>query len=163
MTGFGRGVAEHATVDVRAVNHRFLDLKLRGEPVAPGTEEAIGARVRGAIERGSIVVSIRLVREGAGGPRIDEAAARAAHAALAQLARELGTAPPELALVLAQPGVVAAPEANRDGDGPAILAALDAALAELGRMRAAEGVTLARELTARLAELAGRRDAIARL
>ena len=39
MTGFGRGVAEHAglraTVDVRAVNHRFLDLKLRGAQVAP--------------------------------------------------------------------------------------------------------------------------------
>src|SRR5579871_4193439 len=163
MTGFGRGVAHHATVDVRAVNHRFLDLKLRGEPIAPATEEAIGARVRGAIERGAIVVSIHLAREGDAGPRIDEAAARAAHAALSQLAKQLGTEPPGLALVLAQPGVVAAPEADREGDAPAILAALDGALAEAGRMRAAEGETLARELAARLAELAARRDAIAKL
>ena len=52
MTGFGRGVAEHgkarATVDVRAVNHRFLDLKLRGA-LAPALEDAIGTRVRAAI------------------------------------------------------------------------------------------------------------------
>ncbi|HTR53917.1 MAG TPA: DUF1732 domain-containing protein [Kofleriaceae bacterium] len=167
MTGFGRGVAERggvrATVDIRAVNHRFLDLKLRGEPVAPATEDAIGARVRGAIERGSVVIAIHLARESDARSRIDEAAARAAHAQLSALAKQLGTAPPELGLVLAQPGVVAAAEATRDSDAPAILAALDPALVELARMRAAEGGTLARELAARVAELATLRENIARL
>ena len=167
MTGYGRGVAERggvrATVDVRAVNHRFLDLKLRGEPLAPATEDAIGARVRGAIERGAVVVAIHLARESDARSRIDEAAARAAHAHLAALAEQLGTAPPELGLVLAQPGVVAAAEATRESDAPAILAALDPAIVELRRMRVAEGATLARELAARLTELAANRDKIAKL
>ena len=113
MTGFGRGVAERgglrATVDIRAVNHRFLDLKLRGAAIAPPLEEAVAARVRAAIDRGSVAVSIHVVREGAGsGMRIDRDAAQRAYTALAELASHLGVAGPELALVLAQPGVIVA-------------------------------------------------------
>src|SRR5690606_28475861 len=132
MTGFGRGVAEHggtrATVDVRTVNHRFLDIKLRGS-LAPALEEAIGSRVRAAIERGSVAVSVHVARAAASAAvRIDADAARAAHEQLAELARMLGTPGPDLALVLAQPGVVVAVEdASRDdSEQPAVLAALDA-------------------------------------
>ncbi len=50
MTGYGRGVAEQdgrrATVEVRAVNHRFLDLKLRGASVAPSLEADHRPRAR---------------------------------------------------------------------------------------------------------------------
>src|SRR5437762_1976956 len=72
MTGFGRGVAEQAglraTVDIRAVNHRFLDLKLRGAALAPAVEEAVNAKIRAAIERGSVTVSINVARSAPGGP-----------------------------------------------------------------------------------------------
>ena len=169
MTGFGRGVAEHgrtrATVDVRAVNHRFIDLKLRG-PLAPAVEDAIGARVRAAIERGAVTVSVHLVRDrGAGATRIDHDAARAAHAQLGELARTLGVAGPDLGLVLAQPGVVVTSdeEPRDDADAPAVLAALDAALTQLAGMRDGEGQALARELLARLDELAGLRATLERL
>ncbi|HEY5951191.1 MAG TPA: YicC/YloC family endoribonuclease [Kofleriaceae bacterium] len=169
MTGFGRGVAEHgrtrATVDVRAVNHRFLDLKLRGA-LAPAVEDAIGSRVRGAIERGAVTVSVHLVREGGSGTtRIDQAVARNAHQQLSELARVLGTPGPDLALVLAQPGVVVQveDEARDDSDTPAVLAALDAALAQLTVMREGEGVALARELVARLDELAALRATFEKL
>jgi uncharacterized protein (TIGR00255 family) len=168
MTGFGRGVAERgqtrATVDVRAVNHRFLDLKLRGA-LAPSLEDAISTRVRGAIERGAVTVSVHLVREGSGGTRIDQAAAHAAHQQLTELARVLGTAGPDLALVLAQPGVVVETETDsrEDGDSPAVLAALDAALAQLTAMREGEGKALARDLLARLDELAALRESLAKL
>jgi uncharacterized protein (TIGR00255 family) len=160
MTGFGRGVAEHggarATIDVRAVNHRFLDLKLRGGPVAPATEEQIGARVRAALERGAVTVAVHVTRTTAPATtRIDPAAARAAHDALAELARSLGTTGPDLALVLAQPGVVIAADDDRGDDGAgAVLAGLDAALAQLATMRDAEGAALARDLSARFDELA---------
>jgi len=169
MTGFGRGVAEHgktrATVDVRSVNHRFLDLKLRGQ-LAPALEEAIGTRVRGAVERGSITVSVHLVRDASGSAmRVDQDAARAAHQQLAELARTLGMPGPDLALVLAQPGVVVAVEdASRDeADAPAVLAALDAALVQLAAMRDGEGQALARELLARIDELAALRTMLERL
>src|SRR4051794_3680697 len=111
MTGFGRGVAEQggtrATVDLRAVNHRFFDLKLRGAPLPPAVEDALGQRLRTALERGSVVASIHLANEAGGVARLDPSAARAAHARLAHLATELGLPPPDLALVLHQPGVVA--------------------------------------------------------
>jgi uncharacterized protein (TIGR00255 family) len=169
MTGFGRGVAEHgrtrATVDIRAVNHRFLDLKLRGA-LAPALEDAIGTRVRAAVERGAVTVSVHLAREaGAGATRIDQAAARSAHQQLTDLARVLGTAGPDLALVLAQPGVVitADEDPRDDSDTPAVLAALDGALDQLKAMREGEGQALARELLARIDELTALRTTLERL
>lgn len=164
MTGFGRGVAEHAgtrvAVDIRSVNHRFLDLKLRGS-LAPALEEAISQRVRAAVERGSISVQIH-VAHGAGTAKVDVAAAGAANVQLAEVARTLGLPGPDLALVLAHPGVVIT---RGDDDLPqaSILAATDAALAQLQQMRDAEGDALARELTARLAELASLKEQIAAL
>jgi uncharacterized protein (TIGR00255 family) len=160
MTGFGRGVGEHAgvraTVDLRSVNHRFLDLKLRAQ-IAPSLEDQVATKIRGSVERGSISVAVNLVRpQGASSARIDEAAAQRAHAALSTLATTLGVAPPDLALVLAQPGVVASSDSAEDPDAvdAAILGALDQALVQLQAMRAAEGKALERELLARLDELA---------
>jgi uncharacterized protein (TIGR00255 family) len=164
MTGFGRGVVEQgglrATVDIRAVNHRFLDLKLRGAPLPPATEEAVASRVRASIERGSVAVSIHISREGApAGVIVDAQAADSAHRMLAALANRLGMQGPDLALVLAQPGVVVS--AERTDDDPPVLPALDAALAQFHAMRAAEGAALAVELGARFGELAALRTQIA--
>lgn len=158
MTGFGRGTAEHggvrATVDVRAVNHRFLDLKLRGLPVAPDVEDAISARVRRIAERGAISVAIHAVRlAGAGRMRIDTVAAASAHLALTELARQLGLHGPDLALVLAQPGVATAAEELGEAADAAVIAAAEGALVQLAEMRDREGEALARELSARLHEL----------
>jgi uncharacterized protein (TIGR00255 family) len=167
MTGYGRGVAEQdgrrATIEVRSVNHRFLDLKLRGTPVPPALEEQIAARVRAAIERGAVTVSVHVVAPGEAAARIDPDAARRAYDMLSALAIRLGVGPPDLALVLAQPGVVVAAEPAGDDPDPRALAALDAALAQLDRMRTTEGGALATELRARLDELAALRGTIAGL
>jgi uncharacterized protein (TIGR00255 family) len=169
MTGFGRGVADQggvrATVDVRAVNHRFLDVKLRGT-LAPAVEDAVTTRIRGALERGAIAVSVHVARvAAASAPRIDTAAAERAYVELAALAARLALPPPDLALVLAQPGVVnAAPGPAAEDAEPelrATLAALDAALEQLAAMRGAEGHALAAELRARLDELTAARAQIA--
>jgi uncharacterized protein (TIGR00255 family) len=172
MTGYGRGVVEQgdarATVDVRAVNHRFLDLKLRGAPIPAAIEDAIASRVRGAIERGAVAVSVsvNLVRGSApAGVRIDGDAAARVHRVLADLAVRLAIPGPDLALVLAQPGVVTTDD-KLDDDGAAAaatLGALDAALVQLNQMRAAEGAALAAELHARLDELVATRTQLAGL
>jgi uncharacterized protein (TIGR00255 family) len=166
MTGYGRGAASRgevrATVEVRAVNHRFLDLKVRGAPGA--IEDEIATRVRLAIGRGAVVVSVNLVRGGAiGGLRIDPAAAERAHRVLTDLAARLAIAGPDLALVLAQPGVVTS-EQPPDDDAEAtaaVLGALVAALAQLDTMRASEGAALAAELHGRLDELTATRTHVA--
>jgi uncharacterized protein (TIGR00255 family) len=168
MTGYGRGVVERgearATVEVRAVNHRFLDLKVRG---APGElEDEISTRVRAALSRGAVLVSVNLARAGAlAALRIDAAAAERAHRALSELAARLAIPGPDLALVLAQPGVMTTAEpADDDGSGAAaVLAALAAALVQLDTMRRAEGTALAAELGLRLDELTATRAHIAGL
>ena len=177
MTGYGRGVASHgdvrATVEVRAVNHRFLDLKLRGAPLSAALEEAIATRVRARLERGAVAVSIQLARGGGpAGVRIDGDAAERAHRMLAELAGRLAIPGPDLALVLAQPGVVitdelaerlADPGAGEGPGGPAaaVCEALDAALVQLDEMRRVEGAALAAELHARIDELAAARAQVA--
>jgi len=166
MTGFGRGVAEvggvRAAVDIRSVNHRFLDLKLRGV-VGPALEDAVSARVRSAVERGSVTVQIHVARPTAVGLHIYRVAAVAAHAELVALAIQLRAHGPDLALVLAQPGVVVTADAELDGDEllPVVLAALDAALGALAAMRDLEGAALARDLTVRFGELEVARSRLA--
>ena len=171
MTGFGRGIAEQggtrATVDIRSVNHRFLDLKLRGN-LPPATEEAIATRVRAALERGAVSVSVHVARAAAGAARVDLAAARVAHEALREVAKQLGLMGPDLKLVLAQPGVMVTEPSAQDSDAAdaghaAIVAATELALAQLQTMREAEGEALARDLTVRLGELAATRTALADL
>src|SRR6185503_5569698 len=102
MTGYGRGVVERddvrATVDVRSVNHRFLDLKLRGAAMPAAIEDAIATRVRGALERGAVAVSVHLAGR-AHGVRVDGEAAERAHRMLADLAARLAIPGPDLALV----------------------------------------------------------------
>jgi uncharacterized protein (TIGR00255 family) len=174
MTGYGRGVGAHGdvrvTVDVRAVNHRFLDLKLRGSALPAALEDALGSRVRGALERGAVVVAVNLSRGGAvAGLAIDGAVAERVHRQLADLAARLGMPGPDLALVLAQPGVVLGgePSGGAPGDDDAATAAanaaLDAALTQLADMRRSEGDALARDLLARLAELDAVRNDLAAL
>jgi uncharacterized protein (TIGR00255 family) len=168
MTGYGRGVVERddvgATVDVRSVNHRFLDLKLRGAALPAAVEDAIAARVRAALERGAVSVSVHLSGRAAG-LRIDGDAADRAFRMLTELAQRLAIPGPDLALVLAQAGVVTAGDGGEadggEGAPAAVLAALDAALAQLDRMRQTEGRALAAELHARLDELVAARAQIA--
>jgi uncharacterized protein (TIGR00255 family) len=167
MTGFGRGNAEQGrvrvTVDVRSVNHRFLDLKLRGAPLQPALEEAVTSKIRGAVERGSLAVTVHLVREGEGATRIDLEVAKHTHRMLADLARELSVPAPDLALVLSQPGVVITGDDHRDDtDDTAVLGAVEAAIAQLSKMRESEGAALARELSSRLDELAQIKKTIAK-
>jgi uncharacterized protein (TIGR00255 family) len=171
MTGFGRGVAEQqsvrATVDIRTVNHRFLDLKLRGAQLSPSVEEAVSQKIRATIERGSVAVSVHIARAEAAPStsRIDTTAAAAAHAELDGLAKKLGIAGPDLALVLAQPGVLIGADRETDDAavGLAVGKALEAALHQLEQMRTIEGVALAAELAKRMTELSGLRTRVAEL
>ncbi|HWM85019.1 MAG TPA: YicC/YloC family endoribonuclease, partial [Kofleriaceae bacterium] len=81
MTGYGRGLAERqgrrAVVEIRAVNHRFMDVKLRGAPLDAALEEKVTSRVRERVTRGSVTVAIRLDGAAASSAlRVDQEAAR---------------------------------------------------------------------------------------
>ena len=92
MTGFGRGSADagerRLRIEIRSVNHRGLDLKIRcTEPDTSATPRS-RARCGGAVERGAITVQIRdEAADRAGG--VDEARVRRLYAALERLRQEL--------------------------------------------------------------------------
>ncbi|HUS65084.1 MAG TPA: YicC/YloC family endoribonuclease [Kofleriaceae bacterium] len=161
MTGYGRGVAEQGgrrvSVEIRSVNHRFTDVKLRGAQLDAAVEEKIVGRVRERVTRGAMALTIRI--EGgtaAATHRFDHDAARRAHAQLTELARAAGVEPRiSLELLVAQPGVVAEVEGDRTSADLAEVAceAVDRAIEDLNSMRDAEGETLARDLAQRMERL----------
>lgn len=161
MTGYGRGGAEQAgwraVAEIRSVNHRYTDLKLRGSQLDPALEERVASAVRARVERGAVTVTIRIDSAGtAAGVRVDLAAAHRAHAALSDLARHLRIAAPvSLELVCAQPGVLVPADSNSDTEAltECVIEAVGTALSAMIEMRDAEGAALARDLESRLDHL----------
>jgi uncharacterized protein (TIGR00255 family) len=175
MTGFGRGRCEVAgrrfVVEIRSVNHRFLELKTKLPWSDPLVEQQTTTAVKRRIGRGAITLSVR--PEGGGGGAsggVDVTAdlplARAYARALVELsdACELQERP-SLALIAAQPGVLTSGADRAAGDelwthlAPGVEAALD----ELTASRAREGAALQADLLARLVHLRAIVDEVARL
>ncbi len=158
MTGYGRGTCEVAgrrlVVEVRSVNHRFLELKLRLPWADAALEANVTAAVRARLARGAVTVGVRDEGGGAGqAVRADVGLARQYHQALAEVRAALGIGEPvSLALVAAQPGVITAGEGVSDPETlwraiePGLAAALDALVAA----RAREGEALRADLRGRL-------------
>lgn len=64
MTGFGRGSVSTKqgtlTAQVRSVNGRNLDLKIRGLDLDPETEQNLRKKISNTLQRGSVVVSLQM-------------------------------------------------------------------------------------------------------
>jgi uncharacterized protein (TIGR00255 family) len=160
MTGFGRAsfaVGELAfDVEVRSVNHRYLDSRVRLPRLLSSLEAEVRARVQARFARGKVDVSVNSAG-GASPParlEIDLDTARAYLRAAATL--EQGEAVPgslEVGVLLGLPGVsrFVEPQLSADALRDALLSAVDAALEALEGMRAAEGAALESELLQRVA------------
>jgi uncharacterized protein (TIGR00255 family) len=162
MTGFGAATGQvgpmHARVEVRSVNHRHLQTKLRLPLELAALEPEVEAQVRKALERGTVTLSVAIERAAhGGGALLDAALAKQYLAQVRALGADLGLAPDvSLAQLLALPGVVA-PASNGElpeklrGD---LLALVRKSLDALVEMRTAEGRALAEDLHGNLAALA---------
>ena len=64
MTGFGRGFAGRGNnridIEIRTVNSRYLEIKLRGFPLEPQVEQELKKIIEKDVQRGSIYVRIEL-------------------------------------------------------------------------------------------------------
>ena len=64
MTGFGRGFSgqgiDRIDIEIRAVNSRYLEIKLRGFPIEPQVEQELRKIIEKDVQRGSIYVRIEL-------------------------------------------------------------------------------------------------------
>jgi uncharacterized protein YicC (UPF0701 family) len=145
MTGFGLGEAPLAggllRVELRAVNHRHLDLRVRALGDTPDVTLAIEDTLRLRLGRGRVEAQVRWDAPAGGHGPLNLDAARTAYSALCSLRDEVSPGEPR-----AGPGVEAAA-------GEAAAAAAGHALAALTAMRVREGAALKRDLLARVGVL----------
>jgi len=160
MTGFGRATVEcgekRLRIEVRSVNHRGLDLKIRSQSPDTYCDAEIGRAVRSAVERGAVTVSVREETAGpAASGAIDERRAREVYLALERLRRDLGLPDPTtLATVAAFMGAApGGPELAGEALWEVLRPGVERALGELRTTRAREGAALATDLAARVVKL----------
>jgi uncharacterized protein (TIGR00255 family) len=156
MTGFGVADAQlgdgRVIVELRALNHRFLDVRVRLPEELADQSFFIEQLARETLARGRFDVGVRLEGAALPPPRFSVERARALYRGLSELRDELapGTDLPVTALT-GMPDLVTNPTtADSEGARAALKAAFDAALLRLDEMRRHEGEALKRELCARL-------------
>jgi uncharacterized protein (TIGR00255 family) len=156
MTGFGLGAAPlgegRALCEIRSLNHRFLDVRVRVPVEIADQAFFVEQLARERLGRGRYDVNIRVEGSALAAPKPSLARARAAYQMLRELRDEVAPgADVPLSAVLAFPDVL--PTACAIEPGPmreSLEAAFVAAVGALDAMRSREGEALARELGARL-------------
>jgi uncharacterized protein (TIGR00255 family) len=164
MTGFARahGLAgAYAwSWEIKSVNAKGFDLRLRLPPGWDAVEVPARKRASEQLSRGTVYANLTVERKGvAPTVRINEPVLAAVLAALKGLAGKVEAAPPSLDGILTLKGVMEVADADESEDEraaaeAAIGAGFDHALADLVAARREEGATLGRLLNARLDEIA---------
>ena len=163
MTGFARSQGALGAAswqwEVRSVNGKSLDARLRTPPGSEALDgparELIGKR----LSRGSVSANLNLTRQGTPTViRLNEPALLQVNAAVQRAAELTGAAPPALDGLLALRGVLEVveaeePEGEQAQRSAAILASLTAALDALVSDRGREGERLSRTFATQLDEI----------
>ncbi len=172
MTGFGAGRAvegdEAILVEMRSVNSKYCDVKVRMPRSLASLETELTRLIRKSLARGGIDVFVRREVPGKSTlvPRVDKALALEYARAYAELAQQTGLASQiDLGHLIESEGVVAVDERTADESAArsALLASAGHAIAALIAMREREGAALAEDLRHRLAQVGGLCDRLAAL
>jgi len=163
MTGFGRGTAHAhnitATVEMRSVNNRFIDISVRMPSRLMAYENEVQNRLKRAFERGRLTVQVQVEQAAVDAlpVQVNHAAARAYGQLLEELRQAAGIQEPvRLEDLLRQGDVFETAKENPEVTermAEVVYAARHEASAGMRQMRRDEGQALA-------ADLAGRIDAI---
>ncbi len=163
MTGFARtdGVAEGLAWawELRSVNGRGLDLKLRLPPGLDALEPALREEAGRALRRGNVTANLTVKRDDRARMAVDPAMLDELLDLALQIAARIPDAPvPRAEALLALPGVLRPAAAADDGwtaaQTSAVRAGYAAALAALAASRQAEGARLAALLSLQVDEVA---------
>ncbi|MGC1780325.1 MAG: YicC/YloC family endoribonuclease, partial [Xanthobacteraceae bacterium] len=164
MTGFARahGVsgAYSWAWEIKSVNGKGLDVRLRLPPGWDAIEVPVRVRIAEALSRGSVQANLTVERSGAQPVvRVNTAVLDALLTAIRQIAPKIDATPPSLDGLLALKGVIEVAESEesedaRRGAESAVIAGFGQVIGALGDMRHHEGEALGRVLAARLSEIA---------
>ena len=164
MTGFARGHGVSGSYawawEIKSVNGKGLDVRLRLPPGWDAVEAAVRARAAERLSRGSVQATLTVERSGvAPVVRINAPVLDAILTTLRELAPRIDASPPTLDGLLSLKGVMDVTElAENEGERrhaeTAAIAGFDEAIAALAEMRQREGAALVRILTSRLEQIA---------
>ncbi|KPK24566.1 MAG: hypothetical protein AMJ61_13570 [Desulfobacterales bacterium SG8_35_2] len=172
MTGFGRGEASSKgcswIVELRAVNHRYLDISIKAPRRFIGWEEKIKKEISSYHTRGRVDVYVNFNDEGIETARLktDLPLAKEYLSCLKEIMAELSIpGEPDLALLTSYRDIISPLDDEAGGEmleelWPAFREALGGALNECLKMRQSEGDTLREDLSARLSSLKQKIDLI---
>ncbi len=167
MTGFGSGDAAlgggRVCVEVRSLNHRFLETRVRLPAEIADHTFYVEQRCRDLLNRGRYDISARLEGPALAAPSFDVERARLAYAALSQLRDDVAPgAEIPLSLLASLPDLLNQ-QAKLDVAEvrTALDTALDVAVEGLNEMRRVEGAALEADLLGLLQRARGLRDQIA--
>ncbi len=160
MTGFAQTKGQHGefsfTVNVKSVNHRFLDLHLRLPANSDGLEMRVRKLVKEHMQRGHLEITIKLERTETAGVSVNREMTAGYVAAFRKISSELGlTGEPDLNVIFRLNGVLAGGDEMPDDSAlqESVLAKLEEAIRKLDAMRLQEGQTIVRELNERMSHL----------
>jgi len=164
MTGFARADGAHGsyrwTWEVKSVNAKGLEIRLRLPPGWDAVEVAARARASQALTRGTVYATLNANREGVPPVvRVNEPVLAAVLAAMGDVAGRIEAAPASLDGVLGLKGVIEVVDQEESEDErraaeAAFVAGFGKALAGLAETRRQEGATLGAVLIQRLDEIA---------
>jgi uncharacterized protein (TIGR00255 family) len=157
MTGFGSG--EEAApkggklvVELRAVNHRYLEVRVRASREAADMTALVEALVRERFPRGRFDAVVHAEGLTMSAPTLDRAKATQAYRELVQLRDDVAPGEPvPLSLLAAVPDLFVVPSASQLALKGVLKQAFDAAARDLDAMREREGAALARDVREHLA------------
>ncbi len=156
MTGFGIGEAPlgagKLALEIRGVNHRFLDVRVRMPRELSELSAFVEQTAREKLARGRFEIAVRVEGLLLNASVIDRDRARAAYKALCELRDEIapGTDVPFAMLASVPDLFVSSVEREIDAVRGALRGAFAAAIVSLDEMRAREGVALRDDLARRL-------------
>jgi uncharacterized protein (TIGR00255 family) len=163
MTGYARAAGSVPgvgfLVEIKSVNARGLDIRMRLAPGYDNLEVEFRRRIGKAISRGAITFTLNVEREGEGGRVVVNEQALSAVLAAMQRLGNIDAERPSLDGILALKGVLEQHEAPLSADAEealqsAILDAVDTAIADLVEARKDEGARLSGVLLERIDEIA---------
>ena len=168
MTGYGRAMREiegrQLTIELKSVNHRFLDVSFRMPRGLMFLEDDARKRIAAKLARGHVDVfmTYRNLRADTKTVRVDEALLSAYMQAFDKIAAAGLKDDRAMMGVSRFPDVLIVEEAPEDQDAlrTLMIETLDEALDELKAMRAREGEEMKKDLTFRVNEIGRITDAI---
>ena len=162
MTGYGKGSAVtelyDIQVEIKSVNHRFLDLNFRIPTFLSGLEMKLRDVVKSGIARGSVTVFVNLTKkpEAQNIRNIDENIARLYTEMLNGLTQKLNIKGEVTLDILLKFNDIFAQTQKNEGDEDtikAVMTALDEAIIDINKYRSLEGNELQNDLEIKLFEL----------